>query len=167
MRDAFGGVFMIRLFIVFIFIYVGITAVSLNYARAFKVKNKVIDFVEQQEIVDLQEYFGSGIITKDKTKLDNIATDLGYFKECDTLDEITTTEGTGYCYKGILILKNREEYIAGTNSKIVYYQITTYADWHLGILNKILALSGQSESSDSALTGSWKITGEAKVVVKN
>ena len=53
MRDAFGGVFMIRLFLVFIFIFVAFAAVSLNYAKAFKLKNSVIDFVEKEEIIDL------------------------------------------------------------------------------------------------------------------
>ena len=43
MRDSFGGVFMTNLFLVFIFIYVAFTAVSLNYAKAFKVKNKTLN----------------------------------------------------------------------------------------------------------------------------
>ena len=53
MRDAFGGIFMIRLMLVFVFIFVAFTAISLNYAKAFRIKNKVIDFVEQEEIMDL------------------------------------------------------------------------------------------------------------------
>ena len=38
MRDAFGGAFMIKLFLVFILIYVCFIALALNYAKAFKVK---------------------------------------------------------------------------------------------------------------------------------
>ena len=38
MRDAFGGAFMIKLFLVFLAIYIGFTAVAVNYAKAFKVK---------------------------------------------------------------------------------------------------------------------------------
>ena len=55
MRDAFGGAFMIRLFLVFIFIYMFFTAIALNYARAFKVKNKVIDYLEDNEIVTISK----------------------------------------------------------------------------------------------------------------
>ena len=53
MRDAFGGVFMIRLFLVFIVIYVAFTAVSLNYAKAFRIKNEIISFIEENEITSL------------------------------------------------------------------------------------------------------------------
>ena len=54
MRDAFGGTFMIQIFIVFILIYICFTAMSLNYAKAFRVKNAVIDFVETNEISSLK-----------------------------------------------------------------------------------------------------------------
>ena len=50
MRDAFGGTFMIQVFLVFILIYISFTALALNYAKAFKVKNKVIDYLENTEI---------------------------------------------------------------------------------------------------------------------
>ena len=48
MRDAFGGTFMIQLLIIFIIIYIGFTAVALNYAKAFKAKNAVIEYLENQ-----------------------------------------------------------------------------------------------------------------------
>ena len=51
MRDAFGGAFMIKLFLVFILIYVCFIALALNYAKAFKVKNKIIDYLETNEII--------------------------------------------------------------------------------------------------------------------
>ena len=38
MRDAFGGTFMIQVFLVFILIYISFTALALNYAKAFKAK---------------------------------------------------------------------------------------------------------------------------------
>lgn len=167
MRDAFGGVFMTNLFLVFIFIYVAFTAVSLNYAKAFRVKNNIIDFIEQNEIANLDEYFGQGIVTKDKSKLDTILKDSSYNKSCTTNNQITTSEGTGYCYKGIIILKDREEKIEGTDSKIVYYKVKTYADWNLGALNKILVLGGKKEDSEEVVSGTWAINGEAKVVIKN
>ena len=71
---------------------------------------------------------------------------------------------TGYCYNGVVILKNSEESVAGTNSKIIKYQVITYADWNIGMLNKILALSGRNENSEQYVTGTWEIRGEAKVV---
>ena len=67
MRDAFGGAFMIKIFLVFIIIYVGFTALSLNYAKAFKVKNKIIDYLEVNEITGL-EGLVTEVIVYDKSK---------------------------------------------------------------------------------------------------
>lgn len=164
MRDAFGGVFTMNLFLVFIFIYVAFTAVSLNYARAFKVKNAVIDYIEQNEITDLEEYFGTALPLKDKTELDQTLGSLGYYKICD---QTITPASDGYCYNGVTITKIEDKSIQGTNSKTIYYKITTYADFELGALNKLLRLFGPKEDSESALAGTWKINGEAKVVAKN
>ena len=50
MRDAFGGAFMIKIFLIFIIVYVCFTALALNYAKAFKVKNAIIDYLEDKEI---------------------------------------------------------------------------------------------------------------------
>ena len=49
MRDSFGGTFMIQLLLIFIVIYVSFMAVALNYAKAFRVKNGVINILEQQQ----------------------------------------------------------------------------------------------------------------------
>ena len=105
MRDAFGGVFMTNLFLVFIFIYVAFTAVSLNYAKAYRVKNHIIDFVEQSEIKNLDEYFGTGVATKDKSKLDAIIANASYHKNCSITTKTTIYGKTGYCYKGVIFLK--------------------------------------------------------------
>lgn len=163
MRDAFGGVFMIRLFLVFIVIYVAFTAVSLNYAKAFRIKNSVISFIEENEIISLDNTY----LTNKLDKLDVILTAANYNKTCRNGNgSIISVEGinTGYCYNGVVILKNGEESVTGTNSKIIKYQVITYADWNIGMLNKLLALSGRSENSEEYVTGTWEIRGEAKVV---
>ena len=181
MRDAFGGVFTMNMLLVFIFIFIAFSAISLNYAKAFRVKNAVIDYIEQNEIVDLDDYFSTnfwhgiqdaiGIRTKNPEKLDAILSKLNYNKTCDSLNyqegkRITTSEGEGYCYKGVLIIEKELEAIQGTKSQAKYYQVVTYADWSLGALNKLLALAGQREDSQSILRGAWQIKGEAKVVEK-
>ena len=49
MRDAVGGTFMMYVFLIFLAVYITFVAVAFNYARAFRVKNKVIDIIEQNE----------------------------------------------------------------------------------------------------------------------
>lgn len=49
MREAVGGAFMIKLMMVFLVIYVIFIAMALNYAKAFKTKNGIIDYIEKYE----------------------------------------------------------------------------------------------------------------------
>ena len=49
MRDAVGGTFMIKLILVFLAVYIIFMGAALNYAKAFRVKNKVMDIIEQNE----------------------------------------------------------------------------------------------------------------------
>ena len=164
MREAFGGVFMIRLMLVFVFIFVAFTAISLNYAKAFRIKNSLTDFIEQQEIMDLDTFFHNGN-SRALEKFNKILDDAKYDKDkkCQKVGEYGKIdrepgEGKAYCYRGVVV-----EQIDLVDSTIVY-KVYTYADWNLGALNMILALGGKSRNSEYVINGSWEITGEARVV---
>ena len=45
MRDSVGGTFMIYVLIVFLAVYIVFVAVAFNYARAFRVKDKIMDII--------------------------------------------------------------------------------------------------------------------------
>ena len=49
MRDAFGGAFTMKLLLIFLVVYVCFMAIALNYAKAFKAKNGIIDYIERYE----------------------------------------------------------------------------------------------------------------------
>ena len=110
MRDAFGGTFMMYVFIIFLTVYCVFIAIAFNYARAFRVKNKVIDIIEQNEGIadfsntsgvlgEINEYLAnanyrvSGITTNSSvcSGYDKVDTDRGY-----CIDEISGTNGTYY-----------------------------------------------------------------------
>lgn len=154
MRDAYGGIFMVRLFLVFIVIYVAFTAVSLNYAKAFRTKNKVIDYIEENEIMDLSKASCDAITP--------ILNQMQYTKQCingngQVKDESGKT--TQMCCGGVVINLTKQA------NSINYYEVTTYADWSLGSLNMILALGGEDQNSRQAVNGRWTVKGEAKVRV--
>lgn len=168
MRDAFGGVFMMRLMLVFIVIYVAFTAISFKYAKSFRVKNKVIDTVEQNQILDLNAFFSKGD-NSNLNELDAILETANYNVTCNdigysegNIEDKDTKTNVGYCYKGIVIKRNEQK----SNGNTTYYTINTYANWNLGILNTILALGGRDPNSEKSTGGRWKITGEAVVVNK-
>lgn len=168
MRDAFGGVFMTRLMLVFIVILVAFTAVSFKYAKSFRVKNKVIDFVEQNQITDISNFFSNGDLSN-LEELDNALRLAKYDVTCDEIgysDALITDKDTGenigVCYNGIIIRKNETK----STDNTIYYDIKTYANWELGFLNTILSLGGRDPNSEKSIGGRWKITGEAIVVNK-
>lgn len=59
MKEGIGGTFMIYVFLVFLAVYITFLAVAFNYARAFRVKNKVIDIIEQNEGMDFTDTSGT------------------------------------------------------------------------------------------------------------
>lgn len=170
MRDAFGGVFTMNFLLVFIFIFIAVTAVSLNYAKAFRLKNSIIDFVEQNEIINPADI---GTKSNLLDKLDEIIENANYNKTCDSIllteGVIKSKEGktTGYCHNGVVInIKDGyPQKIKGTSSKTIVYEITTYADWELGAFNKLLALAGTG--GDAGLFGTWSVKGEARITTKS
>lgn len=168
MRDAFGGLFMVRLMLVFIVVYVAFTAVSFKYAKSFRVKNKVIDFVEQSQILDLDNFFNKGK-NSNLNNLNEILSAADYDVSCNDIGyndgnivDKDTNNIIGYCYNGIVIKKDEQK----STDNTIYYTINTYANWELGFLNTILALGGRDPNSEKSIGGRWKITGEAKVVNK-
>lgn len=165
MREAFGGVFMIRLMLVFIFVFVAFGAISLNYAKAFKVKNNVIDFIEQQEVMDLDDVFKSSNNSR-IVKLNKLLNDSDYKKSCENGNGPLQKEaGTGkaYCYNGIVI---DQAPATGKDNRIIVYKVYTYADWNLGVLNLLLVMGGR-DANQEPVHGTWVITGEARVVKRD
>ena len=165
MRDAFGGVFMLTIMLLFITILVAFGAISLKYAKSFRTKNAIIDFVEQSQITDISLFFSIGSESSNNAiRLKNILSKYNYNNSCEDgfgLEEgdITNSEGnvTGYCQNGVLIR------IHDKNANTINYDIYTYVNWDLGILNKLLLLGGRPEDSEERITGSWLISGEAVV----
>ena len=171
MRDAFGGVFMMRLLLVFIVILVAFTAISFKYAKSFRIKNKVIDFIEQNQVIDIDSFFNQGSKTN-VNKLDEIIASAEYDVSCNdtpyqegNIYDKDTNKVIGYCHNGIVIIKNfnKSKDDSSYNVKTIDYDVYTYAHWNLGILNTLLTLGGENPNSEKPLGGFWEISGEAIV----
>jgi len=155
MRDAFGGAFMIKLFLVFIIIYVGFTAIALNYAKAFKVKNQVIEYLESNEITNIGSMPASAYDAMNEYFEKEILGKMNYRAEGDC------EPYSLYCQNGIVIEKGGE----AENTQGVYYKVSTYFGWSIPFINKLLALDNKEDGAKTA-TGRWKISGETRVIVK-
>lgn len=159
MRDAFGGAFMIKLFLVFLAIYIGFTAIAVNYAKAFKVKNRVVEYLETNEITDMRRLSVTELNMMEDFFEKEILAQMNYRIATSSMN----CKGTVYCKNGIAItqIEPGPKY---RNKLGVYYRVETYVGWTLPFLNKLLALNG-SESDGDVGIGTWRISGETRPIV--
>ena len=69
MREAIGGTWIFSIVIVFIVLFSGYLAVSINYSKAFKVKNGIINIIEHNE----------GLNQTAQNEIDNYLGGVGYY----------------------------------------------------------------------------------------
>lgn len=120
MRDAFGGSFMLKLAVIFIILYISFLAMAVNYAKAFRVKNKIIDLLEQNQ------YTGS-TLSEDTEMLEKINKYLDevHYKNLNIKDDSCTniesnSDGEGEITDhGICIISK-----GSANNRV--YEVRTY-----------------------------------------
>lgn len=139
MRDAFGGSFMIKLMLIFLAIYISFVAVALNYAKAFRVKNSIIDIIEQNEGI------GDYTDNSPRSVLGQIDTYLNTVSYYVNLTNVNSNNNNLYCYnRGYCIEEFSSTGIDGLQNK--YYKVTTYIKIDLPFfgLNFPIAVTGET-----------------------
>ena len=127
MRDAIGGVVNITFIAIFMVVVSGYLAFSVSYNKAFKVKNKIISLLEQNEGYKL------GV----NDKIEDYMKNIGYNTDIDTsrvrnIDESWTC-GQGYCIK---YFPDNDSADAGLPKG--YYSVVTFVWIDVPIFNKFL-----------------------------
>ena len=162
MRDAFGGAFMIRLFLVFIIIYVFFTAIALNYAKAFKVKNQVIEYLENNEISSIKDMPASEFDKMQDYFDTEILGNMNY--QVDVSCPRMSANDDYYCGNGLLIIKRES---TNANKLGDYYTVTTYFKWNIGFFRVLLDFGNNSSTDTSGEVGTWAISGETRPIVSS
>ena len=125
MRDAFGGLFSIKVMLTFLVFYIFFICVALNYAKAFRVKNRIINVIEQREIFD----------TTTASQITQSVAPAGYnvnlnalgSRKCKGENGYYTTYQPGYSVSECI-------YSNGDTSQC-YYVVCTYLMFNVPILN--------------------------------
>ena len=118
MRDAFGGAFSIKLMLIFLMLYVSFMCVALSYARAFRVKNRIINIIEQHE------GYVMGQTTEIDRKIDEYLAGAGYHITYDEVKNVSSCgelQGHGYC---VVQMANNP----------TYYKVETYMVFKVPII---------------------------------
>ena len=156
---------MIKIFLVFIFVYICFTAIALNYAKAFKVKDLIISYLENNQINSLDIMTDAQVESLSKYIDDEIIGSLNYnvqrYNICNGYPEYDKGEKVAMCHpSGIVIRKSGE----AENTEGVYYTVSTYLAWDMGFLNMFTELNENDRRTDEII-GMWKISGETKLIV--
>lgn len=134
MREAIGGSWLLGFVIVFVVLFSSYLAVSINYTKAFKVKNKIISLIEVNEGYIKSKNHNLNSLTEDQLKSDPSTEakifialkDIGYYTatnvNCNPTEDGEVFAG-GYCVKRI-------------NSGIgSYYKVKTFILFDLDLFN--------------------------------
>lgn len=137
MRDAVGGTFMINVLLVFLAVYIAFIAVALNYAKAFRVKNRIIDIIEQNEgISDYTDVGSNSVLGEINTYLKSVSY---YVKlEGNKNSKYGVCFDEGYCI---------EEPTGNSKyGKDTYYKVTTFIklDFPMFNLSFTIPITGET-----------------------
>ena len=137
MKEAVGQTISLQVILVFLVFLNAFLAFSVNYTKAFRVKNKVINELEQNE----------GFNSTAQTNIINYITKVGY----NIRDVNGDVENVGSCMHGVCIkphcvgtVGNSNESgtcptnVADSKNYRIYYSVTTYINIDLPIINNIL-----------------------------
>lgn len=144
MRESFGGAFMIKLILIFIVVYISFMAVAINYAKAFRVKNNVINLLEQNQFK-----LGDEITFIDKY-LDSVPYNFydnrSVQDNCNnvTFGSTDNEKKTVLTLNGACIVKMGDE---DENSRDYYYKVTTYISIEFPFFNIYMTfpISGETK----------------------
>lgn len=148
MRDAVGGAFMIKLLLVFLAVYTIFIAIAINYAKAFRVKNKVLDIIEQNEGMNFIDTSDGSVRDQLDTYMNNISYNVinGYSDikarvedKCSGYDFIDTERG--YCINKLP--KSSDISTAGAS----YYQVRTFVTISIPLVRNLsftIPISGET-----------------------
>lgn len=149
MREAIGGTWVMQLVIVFMLIFVAFLALSLNYSKAFQIKNDMLTMIEKNEgmttgsdgsIALINNYLSSNgyHVTKPCPEGSYGVADLGKA----TIEKVTnTSKKYYYCVQKVKS--------PSTNHKDkVYYKVNIFFYFNLPVIGDIFKFTINGTTND-------------------
>lgn len=158
MREAIGSTFIINLIIIFVIIFIVLFAASTNYTKAFKVKNRIISIIEEN----------NGYNPTAKEQIETFLGETGYrisYKGCKKSDYHYQREIAGV--KNGIAGGNWESVPSGSNYKYciekvttkngeieqTFYGVTAYAYFEFPLLSSLIEIPVYGETKTMGLMG--------------
>jgi len=153
MRETIGGTFLFNIMIVFIFFFAAFLAIAINYSQAFRIKNQVINYIEQYE----------GMNDISEEEIINYISDSGYYREvkcsCEGGNDYNCGGNNDNNGSDVHIANNTSKKAKGlcikrlsNNNGDTYYRVTTFVSFNLPIVENFFT---------------FKVSGETKVITND
>lgn len=142
MRDAFGSTFMFKLIIIFIVFYVSFMTIAVSYAKVFRIKNQVIDILEQKQFDYRSDSDWSSIVNGD---IDTLLDESVYrYTDNAQISENCNSQNGKLSKNGVCITSTK----LGTDS--AYYTVTVYLVVKFPVFNysAVIPVYGETELVD-------------------
>ena len=134
MKESFGSTFMFALVMIILVVFVFFMSITLNFARAFRVKNGVIDIIEQYEGINNVDTYN---------KISNYIDKMGYSCKSNTFSNvvdyvINDSNGSIGGYGDIESFEDKK-----------IYNVQVCVTWNIPLLN---------------VNDVWKFTGKTELI---
>lgn len=138
MREAIGGTWLFGIVIVFIVLFSSYLAISVNYSKAFKVKNSIVTMIEKYE----------GIDDEVATLIANYNRSVGYGVASNCRGrgqgfELVNTNALGQNHRYCVSCVNGE---SGSRLNQAYYTVTVFFRLDLPIIGNIFVFPVSGET---------------------
>lgn len=154
MREAIGGTWLMQLVIIFMLIFVAFLALSLNYTKAFKMKNEVLTIIEKYEGLTNGDE-GSVAIINNYLKSNGYHTTkacpVGSYGVRSLDNSVATLVGKNdknkyyYC-----VTKFKKNEISDKDKKKAYYKVNLFLKFNLPVLGDIFTFEVNGTTGDVA-----------------
>lgn len=149
MREAIGGTWLTQMIIIFMLVFVAFLALSLNYTKAFKMKNELLTIIEKQEGFTSGDEGAIGIING-YLKNNN----YGAMKSCDIdsygvsdLNRNTARRVTNKSEKFYYCVRKISAPSSNYEGK-VYYKVDLFFYFNLPVLGDLFKFDINGKTND-------------------
>ena len=137
MRDAIGQVFALQVILAFVLLINGYMAYSVNYTRAFRVKNQIVNIIEQYEgptdeaMAKIGRYVDGMTYKVPQTLINNFRNNYS-----SNNGDATVSCQDGWCY----IAHNVKTTGGDGEMNGTYYSVITFVNIDIPVINNLIGL---------------------------
>lgn len=170
MKESMAGTWIFGIVALFIVLFSSFIAYSISYTKAFKVKNEILNYIEQDEgfvkssnVNDPAKMITDITDTSTEAKAARLIDSMGYNSASVSCTGYGEEQYGGYCIAKIC--KNSEDGTSQTINSQVVYKVTTFIKVNIPVvnINIKLPIKGETkslyyENVNSAATSCWEST---------